>query len=169
MILPIRKYRDEVLATPAHPVESFDDELRRLVDDMFETMYDAPGVGLAAPQIGVSLRLFVMDCSTPDEPKERVVMANPEILETADTQAGQEGCLSVPGIYAELPRPARVRARGQDLDGNWFEIDTTGLEARCVMHECDHLDGTLYIDRLTPLKRDIVKRKIRKRQRFGDW
>ena len=169
MILPIRKYRDDVLLAPAAPVTDFDRELRRLVDDMFETMYEAHGVGLAAPQIGVSKRLFVMDCSTPERPAERIVMANPEILETDGAQPGTEGCLSVPGIYAELPRPDHVRARGQSVAGEWFEIDVRGLEARCVLHECDHLDGKLYIDRLTPLKRDIVKRKIRKRQRSGDW
>ena len=169
MIIPIRKYRDDVLSRPASPVEAFDGDLRRLVDDMFETMYDAHGVGLAAPQIGVSTRLFVMDCAAPDDPPRRVVMANPEILETEGTQSGPEGCLSVPGCRSELSRPARVRARGQDLDGAWFEIDVEGLEARCVMHETDHLDGKLYLDRLTPLKRDIVRRRIRKLQRSGDW
>jgi peptide deformylase len=169
VILPIRKYRDDVLSTPAAPVTAFDDDLRRLVDDMFETMYAAPGVGLAAPQIGVSLRLFVMDCSAPERPAERVVMANPEIVETDGVQPGSEGCLSVPGIYSELPRPERVRARGQNAAGEWFEIEVDGLEARCVMHETDHLDGKLYIDRLTPLKRDIVKRKIKKLQKLGEW
>ncbi len=169
MILPILKYRDAVLETPGAAVTEFDDDLGRLVDDMFETMYAAHGVGLAAPQIGVSMRLFVMDCSAPDEPDRRVVMANPEILETDGLQRGSEGCLSVPGVHSDLPRPDRVRARGQSLDGAWFEIEVTGLEARCVMHECDHLDGKLYLDRLTPLKRDIAKRRIRKLQRQGDW
>jgi peptide deformylase len=169
VILPIRKYRDDVLAAVAAPVTAFDRELRRLVDDMFETMYDAHGVGLAAPQIGVSKRLFVMDCATPDEGAERVVMANPEILERSGTQGGPEGCLSVPGIFQELARADRVRARGQNVDGEWFEIEVTGLAARCVQHEYDHLDGKLYLDRLSPLKRDIVRRKIRKLQRNGEW
>ncbi len=169
MILPIRKYREEVLVTPAVRVTTFDEELRRLIDDMFETMYEAHGVGLAAPQIGVSKRLFVMDCSAPEAPAAKVVMANPEIVEADGKQTGTEGCLSVPGIYSELPRAARVRARGQNVDGEWFEIEVSGLEARCVLHETDHLDGMLYLDRLTPLKRDIVRRKIKKKQKFGDW
>ena len=112
---------------------------------------------------------IVMDCSTEERPAERIVMANPEILSTDGTQGGTEGCLSVPGIYSELARPMRVRARGQNLDGEWFEIEVEGLEARCVMHETDHLDGKLYIDRLSPLKRDLIRRKIRKRQKMGDW
>lgn len=169
MGIEIRKYRDTVLATPAATVTEFDGELRRLVDEMWAAMYAAHGVGLAAPQIGVSKRVFVMDCSTEERPAEKVVMINPEILETAGTQSGTEGCLSVPGLYSELVRPERVRARGQDPDGKWFEIDVRGLEARCVMHETDHLDGKLYIDRLSPLKRDIVKRKIRKLQKLGEW
>jgi peptide deformylase len=167
--MEIKKYRDQVLVTPAEPVTSFDDELRALVDEMWASMYDAHGVGLAAPQVGVSKRLFVMDCSTEERPAEKIVMANPEILTTDGTQGGTEGCLSVPGIYSELARPMRVRARGQNLDGEWFEIEVEGLEARCVMHETDHLDGKLYIDRLSPLKRDLIRRKIRKRQKMGDW
>jgi peptide deformylase len=169
MILPIVKYGDRVLTRRADDVTEFDGELKRLVEDMFETMYDAAGVGLAAPQVGVSKRLFVMDCSAEDRPAERVVMANPEILSTEGSITANEGCLSVPGFYNELARPDRVRARGQALDGSWFEIAVEGLEARCVLHECDHLDGTLYVDRLGPLRRDLVKRKIRKLQRLGEW
>lgn len=165
----IRKYKDPVLLTPAEPVTEFDDALRKLVDEMWEAMYEAHGVGLAAPQIGVSKRIFVMDCSTEEEPAEKIVMANPEILATEGAQSGNEGCLSVPGLFSELQRPNRVRARGQNLDGEWFEIEVEGLEARCVLHEADHLDGKLYIDRLGPLKRDMIKRKIKKRQRMGDW
>lgn len=166
---PIRKYRDDVLATPAAPVVAFDDALRALVDDMWETMYAADGVGLAAPQIGVSQRIFVMDCSGREKEARRVAMINPEIVETSGEQKGGEGCLSVPGIFSELARPDRVRVRGLDPNGQPLELVVEGLEARCVMHECDHLDGKLYIDRLSSLKRDIVKRKIRKRQRDGDW
>ena len=110
-----------------------------------------------------------MDCSKPDGPSERVVMANPEILETSGLQGGPEGCLSVPGIFQPLSRADRVRARGQNVDGEWFEIEVTGLEARCVLHEYDHLDGKLYLDRLSPLKRDIVRGKIRRLQRSGEW
>ena len=169
MEIEIRKYRDPVLATPAATVTEFDEALRRLVDDMWDSMYAARGVGLAAPQIGISKRIFVMDCSTEERPAAKVVMINPEILETEGTQTGSEGCLSVPGIYSDLARPERVRARGQNLDGEWFEIDVRGLEARCVMHEADHLDGKLYVDRLSPLKRDIIKRRIKKLQRHGEW
>lgn len=169
MKIPIRKKGDAVLSTPAAPVTVFDAKLSRLVEDMFETMYHAHGVGLAAPQIGISRRLFVMDCAHGDEEPRRVVMANPEILETIGTQGGLEGCLSVPGVSSDLSRPERVRARGQNEKGEWFEIVVAWLEARCVMHETDHLDGKLYLDRLSPLKRDIARRKIRKLQRAGDW
>lgn len=165
----IRKYRDMVLVTPAEPVTAFDDDLAALVEEMFATMYEAHGVGLAAPQIGVGKRLFVMDCSTEEKPAAKIVMANPEILATDGEQIGPEGCLSVPGIFSELARPARVRARGQNLEGDWFEIEVEGLEARCVMHETDHLDGKLYIDRLGPLKRDMIRRRIKKLQRLGEW
>ena len=167
--MEIRKYRDPVLVRVAEPVTEFDEALARLVDEMFASMYGAHGVGLAAPQVGVSRRLFVMDCSTPEQRAAKIVMANPEVLETDGLQSGPEGCLSVPGIYSDLSRPARVRARGQTLAGEWFEIDVEGLEARCVMHETDHLDGKLYIDRLGPLKRDMVRRRIKKLQRLGEW
>jgi peptide deformylase len=167
--IAIRKRGDAVLTTSAAPVTEFGKELAKLVEDMFETMYAAHGVGLAAPQIGISRRLFVMDCAHGDEAPRRVVMANPEIIEASGSQAGPEGCLSVPGVSSDLARPALVRARGQDVTGAWFEIEVEGLEARCVMHETDHLDGKLYLDRLTPLKRDIVRRKIRKLQRDGEW
>lgn len=169
MVLEIVKMGEEVLHTATEPVTEFDDELRQLVEDMFDTMYSVQGVGLAAPQIGVSKRLFVMDCSSEDEKRERVVMANPVILEADGSQGGNEGCLSVPGIFQQLTRPNRVRARGQNVDGEWFEIEVTGLEARCVLHECDHLDGKLYVDRLSPLKRDIVKRKVKKLRSLGEW
>ena len=147
----------------------FDDALGELVDDMWETMYAAEGVGLAAPQIGVSLRVFVMDCSKPDHPARRVAVVNPVILEASGEQAGGEGCLSVPGVFSELKRPATVRVGGFDPDGKPVDLTVEGLEARCVMHECDHLDGKLYLDRLSPLKRDIARRKIRKLQREGEW
>jgi peptide deformylase len=167
--MEIRKYRHPVLVTPAEPVTAFDDDLAALVAEMFATMYEAHGVGLAAPQIGVGKRLFVMDCSTAEKPAAKIVMANPEILSTDGEQTGPEGCLSVPGIFSELSRPARVRARGQNLEGDWFEIEVEGLEARCVMHETDHLDGKLYVDRLGPLKRDMIRRRIKKLQRLGEW
>ena len=169
MILEIRKYGDPVLARKAEAVTEFDDGLRKLVDDMFETMYAAPGVGLAAPQVGVSKRLFVMDCSSGKDPAEKIVLVNPEIVMTEGRQNGDEGCLSFPGIYFQVERPQRVVARAQDLRGEWFEIDAMELTARCITHENDHLEGVVFISYLSPLKRDLVKRKIRKRQKAGDW
>jgi peptide deformylase len=169
MILDIKKYGEPVLARVAEPVTEFDETLRKLVADMFETMYAAPGVGLAAPQVGVSKRLFIMDCSTTKEAAERVVLINPEIVVTEGSQKGDEGCLSFPGIFFEVERPVRVVARAQNVAGEWFEIDATNLAARCITHENDHLNGVLFIDYLGPIRRDLVKRKIRKRQKAGDW
>jgi peptide deformylase len=136
---------------------------------MFETMYAAPGVGLAAPQVGVAKRLLVMDCAGRDEPPAKVVLINPEILVTEGKQLGDEGCLSFPGVYFQVERPKRVVARAQNLEGEWFEIDAMDLPARCILHENDHLNGIVFINYLSPLKRDLLKRKIRKRQKAGDW
>ena len=169
MILEIRKYGDPVLANGTETVTEFDASLRRLVDDMFETMYAAPGVGLAAPQVGVSKRLFVMDCSADKNKPERVVIVNPEVLVTEGKQLGDEGCLSFPGVYFQVERPKRVVARAQNVDGEWFEIDAMDLAARCILHENDHLKGITFINYLSPLKRDLLKRKIRKRIKAGDW
>lgn len=169
MMREIRKYGDPVLAKTADPVVEFDDNLKRLVNDMFETMYAAPGVGLAAPQVGVSKRLFVMDCSTKEGVQERVALINPEIISTEGRQVGDEGCLSFPGIYFQVERAERVIARAQDVKGNWFDIDTLDLPARCILHENDHLNGIVFINHLSALKRDLVKRKIRKRIKAGDW
>lgn len=165
----IRKYGDPILAKTAEPVTEFDDNLKRLVNDMFETMYAAPGVGLAAPQVGVSKRLFVMDCSTKEGTQERVALINPEIISTEGRQVGDEGCLSFPGIYFQVERAQRVVARAQNVKGEWFDIDTMDLPARCILHENDHLNGIVFINHLSALKRDLVKRKIRKRIKAGDW
>ncbi len=169
MMREIRKYGDPVLAKTAEPVTEFDDNLKRLVNDMFETMYAAPGVGLAAPQVGVSKRLFVMDCSTKEGTQERVALINPEIISTEGRQVGDEGCLSFPGIYFQVERAQRVVARAQNVKGEWFDIDTMDLPARCILHENDHLNGIVFINHLSALKRDLVKRKIRKRIKAGDW
>ena len=169
MMREIRKYGDPVLAKTADPVTEFDDNLKRLVNDMFETMYAAPGVGLAAPQVGVSKRLFVMDCSTKEGTHERVALINPEIISTEGRQVGDEGCLSFPGIYFQVERAQRVVARAQNVKGEWFDIDTMDLPARCILHENDHLNGIVFINHLSALKRDLVKRKIRKRIKAGDW
>jgi peptide deformylase len=146
-----------VLLSPGLPVESFDSDLETLVRDMFETMYDARGVGLAAQQIGLSLRLFVMDCDG-----IKLVAANPEIISIAGEQSGEEGCLSVAKVPAEVKRPERALLRAQDVQGQTFEREESGLAARCFLHETDHCDGKLFIRHLSPLRRDLVLRKFRK-------
>jgi len=169
MILKIVKYGEAVLAKPAQQVTSFDRELHELVDNMFETMYAAPGVGLAATQVGVSQRLFVMDCSTDKDNRRKIAVINPVIESRAGEQIGQEGCLSVPGYYFDIRRPRSVVVRGQDVDGNPLELEVQDLEARCVSHEVDHLDGKLLLAHLSPLKRDMLEKKIKKRIKRGDW
>ncbi len=169
LVRDILKYGDPRLVRPSEPVTEFTDELRQLVHDMFETMYAARGVGLAAPQIGVNRRLFVMDCSGGKQQNERVVLINPEILVTEGEVVEEEGCLSLPGLYAKVARPYRVVVRGLDLEEREVQLDVTGLAARCVCHEVDHLDGRLYISRLSPLKRDLLERKIRKMIKAGEW
>lgn len=160
-VLPITEYPERVLLDPAEPVEAFDAELEKLVEDMFETMYKEGGVGLAAPQVGLSLRLFVMDCEG-----IKLVAANPEIIEAHGEQTGDEGCLSIGKVYAPVTRASTVKLRSQDVRGEWFEREATGLAARCFLHETDHLNGTLFIDHLTPLKRDMVKKRFAKRKKF---
>jgi len=167
MVLDIVKYGDPILTKRAQEVSEFDDELRKLVDNMFETMYGAPGVGLAAPQVGILKRLFVMDCSK--NKTQKVVLINPVIEDEEGEQIGDEGCLSFPGIFLEVKRPQRVVVKANDIDGSSFTMDVMDLEARCVSHETDHLDGELFIQYLSPLKRDLTKRKIKKRIKQGDW
>ena len=159
-IRPIVDYPAPVLLNPGEPVSRFDAELETLVQDMFDTMYDDRGVGLAAQQIGVALRLFVMDCED-----IKLVAANPEILSAEGEQGGEEGCLSVGKLHAELKRPARAVLRAQDIQGKWFEREASGLAARCFLHETDHCNGILFIRRLSPLRRDLVLRKFRKLQK----
>jgi peptide deformylase len=169
MILEIVKYGDPILTRRAEEVTEFDQKLHRLIDDMFETMYAAPGVGLAAPQIGISKRLFVMDCSSGKDKTRKFVLINPVIELEEGRQVGDEGCLSFPGIFFQVERPQRILVRAQDTDGSQFTLDVMELEARCVSHETDHLNGELFINYLSPLKRDLIKRKIRKRIKQGDW
>ncbi|HYP25293.1 MAG TPA: peptide deformylase [Blastocatellia bacterium] len=169
MILPVVKYGDPVLTKRAEEITEFDEKLIKLVDDMFETMYGAPGVGLAAPQVGVLKRLFVMDCGGGRSRRQKVALINPVIETEEGQQVGDEGCLSFPGIFFQVTRPQRVVVRAQDINGKPFTLDVMDLEARCVSHETDHLDGELFIEYLTPLKRDLTKRKIRKRIKQGDW
>jgi peptide deformylase len=169
MILDIVKYGDPVLTRRAEEVTEFGEKLHKLVDDMFETMYGARGVGLAAPQVGLLKRLFVMDCGNGRNKEKRVVLINPVIELEEGEQIGDEGCLSFPGFSFQVVRPQRVVVRSQDINGSTFTLDVIDLEARCVSHETDHLDGDLFIDYLSPLKRDLVKRKIKKRVKQGDW
>jgi peptide deformylase len=159
-IKSIVEYPEPVLLSPGDPVLNFDRDLEALVQDMFDTMYDAQGVGLAAQQIGVPLRLFVMDCDG-----IKLVAANPEILSIEGEQDGEEGCLSVAKVPAPLKRAATAVLRAQDLSGQTFERETTGLAARCFLHETDHCDGRLFIHRLSPLRREMVVRRFRKLQK----
>jgi peptide deformylase len=170
-LLPIVHYPEPVLLTVAKPVgdDGFGDDLKKLVDDMFETMADAGGVGLAAPQVAVGKRLFVMDTPNEDETRERHVLINPEIIHFEGEQTGDEGCLSFPGLYQTVRREMRVIARALDISGEEFELDVQGLAARCILHETDHCDGIVFLDRMTPLKRQFAKRKIKHLQRTGKW
>jgi peptide deformylase len=168
-LLNIVHYPDPVLLKPGDAVTQFDEHLKKLVADMFETMYAAPGVGLAATQVGVSKRLFVMDCSGGKDPAQRIAMINPEVLRVEGAQEGEEGCLSFPGIFFPVEREFRAVVRAHDTDGNLFEVDGMELTARCMLHETDHCDGIVFIDHTTPLKREMVKRKIKKLQKAGQW
>jgi peptide deformylase len=160
-VLKITEYPAKVLAEAGEPVTKFDAELKRLCADMFETMYAEEGVGLAAPQVGLSLRLFVMDCEG-----IKLVAANPQVISVEGEQAGEEGCLSVGKIHSPLKRAAHATLRAQDLEGNWYERDATGLAARCFQHETDHCDGTLFINRLSPLKRNMVVKRFQKMKKL---
>ena len=159
-ILPILTHPDPRLRQKTKPVTVFDDKLQKLIDDLFETMYDAPGVGLAANQCGVLLRLSVMDCS--EAKTEPMVLINPEILSSDERQEMEEGCLSVPDIRDNILRFNRLRVRALDRNGQPFEMDCEGLAAQCVQHEIDHLDGKLYVDYLSSLKRERIKKKLTK-------
>ena len=169
MIRPILKFGAAELQRESEPVETFDGKLRDLARDMLETMYAAPGIGLAAPQVGVNLRLLVVDISAGDEKGNQIVLVNPEILEAEGEQKGEEGCLSIPGFTAMVDRPKRIRIAGRDTRGNRVELEAEDLLARALCHEVDHLDGILYLDRISFFKRDLIKRKIRKLIRSGDW
>lgn len=161
-ILAIRHYPDPVLKQVAHPVEVFDGALKQLAADMAETMYAAPGVGLAAPQVGVSRRLAVIDCAREGEPPQLYTLINPEIVAHEGESCEEEGCLSVPAYYAKVDRAARVRVRYRDVAGQVRELEADGLLAICIQHELDHLDGILFVDRLSPLKRGLFRKKYKK-------
>lgn len=169
MIHPIVKFGDPVLETPTRPVEKFDEDFQTLIADMFESMYAAQGVGLAATQIGVSLRLCVIDVTNGKNPEAKIVCANPQIIHSEGDQREEEGCLSIPGFRGYVARPLYVTIRAQDATGTEFEMRGEGLLARAFCHELDHLNGTLFISHLSLLKRDMIKRKIRKLKKAGDW
>ena len=168
-VLDIVKWPAPVLDNPGDPVIEFDDQLKKLVSDMFETMYAAPGVGLAAAQVGVPKRLFVMDCSGGKDPDQRLVLINPEVLAVEGNQNGEEGCLSFPGIFTPVERSLRAVVRAQNINGEEIEIDGMELTARCMLHETDHCDGIVFLDKMSSIKRELVKRKIRKLQKSGKW
>jgi len=170
MVYPIVKYGQQVLESKAATVTEFDTpELNKLLEDMFESMYAAKGVGLAAPQIGIGRRIAVIDTSTGEDPSAKLVMINPEIIGRDGTQTSEEGCLSIPGFREQVTRANKATIRAQNAKGEWFELTADGLLARAFQHETDHLNGTLYINHVSPLKRDLIRRKIRKLQKLGEW
>ncbi len=169
MIYPIVKFGNPVLDKKAEPVTLFDGELKKLVEDMFESMYAARGVGLAAPQIGISKHLAVIDVTFKEDPDAQLVLANPEIIHKEGKQTASEGCLSIPEFREQVTRAKIVTIRAQDINGNWYEKTGEELLARAFLHETDHLNGKLYISHISALKRDLMKRKIRKLVKAGEW
>ena len=166
---PIVKYGHPGLHKPSEPVKEIDGTIHKLLDDMVETMYAAPGIGLAAPQIAVPLRVIIVDLSVGEEPGQLIKLINPEFVLREGEQRHDEGCLSVPGFGGSPVRPARVVVKGLDPEGKERTYEGTELLARAFCHEIDHIDGLLFVDRLTPLKRDLMKRKLRKKARTDDW
>ena len=169
MIYPIVKYGNPVLDKPAETVTVFDEKLQKLLDDMWESMYAAHGVGLAAPQIGIGKRIAVIDITFKEDLNAKLVLINPEIIHAEGRHTQQEGCLSLPEFRENVTRPQRVKVRAQDANGNWFEKTGEDLLARAIMHETDHLNGKLYITHVSALKRDLIKRKVRKLIKQGEW
>ena len=169
MIRKIVKYPEPILSQPGEPVTEFNAELRKLVADMFETTYASQGIGLAAPQVGASKRVTVIDLSMGKKPEDKLVLVNPEIISSDGRLYDEEGCLSFPDIREKVVRAAKVRVRAQDVHGKLFEMDGEELMARCLQHEIDHLDGILFLVRMSALKRNLNLRKIRKMQANGEW
>jgi len=170
MTYPITLYGQPVLETVAKPVTKFDTpELQKLLDDMFESMYAAKGVGLAAPQISIGERIVVIDLSVGEDPAKKIVLINPEVIHKEGTQIGEEGCLSIPGFREQVRRPKKVTVRAQDAKGKSFEMTGEDLLARAFCHETDHLNGRLYITHVSALKRDLIRRKVRKLTKAGEW
>ena len=170
MVYPIVKLFDPVLEREAEAVTEFDTpELHKLVNDMFESMYAAKGVGLAAPQIGISRKIAVIDTSVGENPDDKLVLINPKILKSEGKQTGEEGCLSIPGFREQVSRGKRTTVRAQNVKGEWFEMSGEDLLARAFQHEIDHLHGKLYIKHISALKRDLIKRKVKKLVKAGEW
>ena len=170
MVLKVVKYGEPILERKAEPIVEFDTpELHKLVEDMFETMYSARGIGLAAPQVAIGKRLTVIDVTAGEEGGEKIVLINPEIISKEGAQIGEEGCLSIPGFREDVKRAKQVRARAQNVKGEFFEIESEDMLARAIQHESDHLNGVLFLSYLSPLKRDLIRRKIKKLQKAGEW
>lgn len=165
----IVKYPDPILSKPGERVTEFDDKLKTLVEEMFESMYVAHGIGLAAPQIGLSKRITVIDVNFKKDPADKLVLINPEIIAREGQQFEEEGCLSLPDIRDKVKRAAKVKVRAQNVDGEWFEVEGEELLSRAFQHEIDHLDGVLFIDRISRLKKDLTVRKIKKLIKNGEW
>ena len=163
------KYPDPVLAKPGERVTEFGPEIAQLVNEMFETMYAAQGIGLAAPQIAISKQITVIDVSFKERPEDKIVLINPVIVDRIGKQVEEEGCLSLPDIREKVQRAAKVKVKAQNEHGEWFEVEGEELLARALQHEIDHLDGVLFIDRISRLKRELVLRKIKKLQKAGEW
>lgn len=169
MLRPILRYGDSILSDPTRPVEAITPEIETLIDDMIETMYAAPGIGLAAPQVGVSLKIFVIDVSLGKDPASLHAMINPEFVERDGMQLEEEGCLSLPGFTATVARPKRVVVKGLNRQGEEYTLAGTGLLARALQHEMDHLHQCLFVDRLRGISKDLILRKIKKLQKAGKW
>ena len=170
MTYSIVLYGEQVLEKQAEAVTEFDTpELHKLIEDMFESMYAAKGVGLAAPQIGIAKRITVIDLSVAEDPQQKIVLINPEIIRKEEFQTGEEGCLSLPGFREQVTRPKSVTVRAQNAQGEWFEMSGEELLARAFCHEIDHLNGRLYISHVSALKRDLIRRKVRKLVKAGEW
>jgi peptide deformylase len=169
MILPILKYGSPELRIVSKPVDVFDVELEKISKNMIETMYSAPGIGLAAPQIGLNIRLVTIDLSVGEDPSQLIVICNPEILSTEGEQKNDEGCLSVPDFSETVVRPLKMSVRGVNLKGEEIRYDAEGLLSRCFSHEIDHLNGVLFVDRLSPLKRTLIRNRIKKLAKAGEW
>jgi len=167
--MPILKYGAPELRTVSKPVDAFDAELEKLSKNMIETMYGSPGIGLAAPQVGLNIRLVTIDLSVGEDPTQLIVICNPEIVSSEGEQKNDEGCLSIPDFSDTVVRPLRVSIRGLNLKGEEVKYQGDGLLARCFSHEIDHLNGVLFVDRLSPLKRTLIRNKIKKLAKAGEW